>query len=551
MAARKTSLQKRAIAPMTAAKRKYGTDDAAPGRSISKPTKVAKSMKGVILSEQKEQKTVRWLRTDGLPSPSTGSSSDYRKSPKWPHEGTLLSTGIAGLSAHVPVETVGTARQEHKDSVIECKKPTKPVSKRAPVTKADNTAKHTSGAPRSEGVLLLTPDTEDSEDELKDLQYFPRTSLSTTPAEHVRSDAHFTESLCKLRNAVAAFAIAHFCFTIPEAVQADTLAKIAVTATPELIRYAGFIAVGGPDGRAGWEKMFVQKNERSALAFGLLGHALKEHVFDSLLFGASAEQELALRSFIRTASRAGLINDYLATTPTPPNFTAAAETLTLQLYTLLLPLLALDPAYEPLPSPSTSCLRAWLTFAQGPATTTELSAHHMRLRALHAVVRTTAHLSLRMRRQADVVFYFAPTCKDEAWSNERMECFNAKDMDRLHSSKEARDGPLVRVVCWAGVAAYRRGGGEIAVRELREQQEKEEESSAQGVLAHADRKRKRQPNPQMGFRTKTLTKSVVACRWGRQRKFGGEAEDVDKGFLELRQVVATEKERAGWGCTVM
>ncbi|TKA81718.1 hypothetical protein B0A49_00607 [Cryomyces minteri] len=234
---------KKKTTPTTAAKGKYGTDNAAPGRSIPKPSKIIKSAKGATPSEQKKQKMT------------------------------------AGLSAHVRVETAETARQDREDIVIECERPAKPVSKRAPVTKADNTAKHTSGAPRSEGVLLPTPDTEDSEDELKDLQYFPHTSLSTTPAEHVRSDADFTECLCTLRNAVAAFATAHFCFTIPEAVQADTLAKIAVTATPELIRYAGFIAVGGPNGRAGWEEIFVQKNERSALAFGLLGHALKEHCF--------------------------------------------------------------------------------------------------------------------------------------------------------------------------------------------------------------------------------------------------------------------------------
>ena len=59
--------------------------------------------------------------------------------------------------------------------------------------------------------------------------------------------------------------------------------------TGELRRYAGFIAVGGPCGVAGWEEIFLNSQLRQALVAGVIWLALKQHVFESLWFGADEE----------------------------------------------------------------------------------------------------------------------------------------------------------------------------------------------------------------------------------------------------------------------
>ena len=50
--------------------------------------------------------------------------------------------------------------------------------------------------------------------------------------------------------------------------------------------YIGCIATGGPCGLAGWEEILLDLELRKALVAGMIWKALKEHVFESLWFGA-------------------------------------------------------------------------------------------------------------------------------------------------------------------------------------------------------------------------------------------------------------------------
>jgi hypothetical protein len=61
-----------------------------------------------------------------------------------------------------------------------------------------------------------------------------------------------------------------------------------------LIRYIGRLAMGGPAGEQGWIELLADRQCREALVMAVVGRALKEHVFDDLLFGASEEVKEAL-----------------------------------------------------------------------------------------------------------------------------------------------------------------------------------------------------------------------------------------------------------------
>lgn len=52
-------------------------------------------------------------------------------------------------------------------------------------------------------------------------------------------------------------------------------------------RYVGMLALGGPSGRLGWDKMMADGQCLQALILGVVGRALKEHVFGELWFGGS------------------------------------------------------------------------------------------------------------------------------------------------------------------------------------------------------------------------------------------------------------------------
>lgn len=55
-------------------------------------------------------------------------------------------------------------------------------------------------------------------------------------------------------------------------------------------RYIGMLALGGPRGRADWDELMADKQCLQALILGVVGRALKEHVFGALWFGGSEKE---------------------------------------------------------------------------------------------------------------------------------------------------------------------------------------------------------------------------------------------------------------------
>lgn len=57
-----------------------------------------------------------------------------------------------------------------------------------------------------------------------------------------------------------------------------------------LLRYLGCLAIAGNQGEKSWVKLLTEEPTREALAVGVLGRGLKEHVFAELWFGGRSAQ---------------------------------------------------------------------------------------------------------------------------------------------------------------------------------------------------------------------------------------------------------------------
>jgi len=168
--------------------------------------------------------------------------------------------------------------------------------------------------------------------------------------------------------------------------------------------------------------------------------------------------------FYRTEHRAGLINASVKAAGMFKPTTASFLRLTVQLTTLLAPIKALDYLHVDDTNPD----------AHDPAYTAQL---------MH-LVGLAQQLNHAIRRNGDVVYYFEPVYKDEEFEPSSMKCHNLASMqaecplwvlgadggERLPNDPlgDETDVALVRVVCSPGCVAYRKGGGDLGKRLLRE-----------------------------------------------------------------------------------
>jgi hypothetical protein len=106
--------------------------------------------------------------------------------------------------------------------------------------------------------------------------------------------SHFNdlyEALENMQKEIFELSKSHFGFEInDDDAKTRYLMTLSKELTNELVRYAGLIATGGPAAAAGWEEIFLTAELRTALAAGVIWQALKQHIFESLWFGASEEQ---------------------------------------------------------------------------------------------------------------------------------------------------------------------------------------------------------------------------------------------------------------------
>ena len=161
--------------------------------------------------------------------------------------------------------------------------------------------------------------------------------------------------------------------------------------------------------------------------------------------------------------------------------------------------------------------------------------------ALKQIVTRAASISRHIRMMNNVVYYWPPTFKDEEFEPTRMECLNIREM--IHTSpyekreekgrvranllphQDDRNEAIVRVVCFPGLVAYRKGGGALGKKELADEDRKERSSrDPEDVRHHRERVRKQDGiSINSGFRSKVICKAVVHLQWGKQRLLTKEA----------------------------
>lgn len=69
----------------------------------------------------------------------------------------------------------------------------------------------------------------------------------------------------------------------------DILDALLQEKNEHLVRFIGCLAMGGKRGIDGWLDLLADGECRKALLFGIVGRAVKEHVFTELWFGATDE----------------------------------------------------------------------------------------------------------------------------------------------------------------------------------------------------------------------------------------------------------------------
>lgn len=196
---------------------------------------------------------------------------------------------------------------------------------------------------------------------------------------------------------------------------------------------------------------------------------------------------------------------------------------------------------------------------------------------LTAIVQKAADLSRLMRLAPDVIYYWSSTFKDEEFDPMRMECYNLEHM--IHnspyerkviqgierpipreSSKPDEREAIVKIVCFPGLVAYRKYGGELAKKEIERETARPDHRPAD-VRNAARRVGEDDKNTSKGYRSRTICKSIVYLIWGKQRLLTREAGtsahidavrdgNMDKyvndyeGFLELFDIAQQKWEKA-------
>jgi len=69
----------------------------------------------------------------------------------------------------------------------------------------------------------------------------------------------------------------------------DSLEALLVPGNKHLVRYIGCLALGSNQDEQGWRELLSNLTCRHALVSGVIGRALKEHVFDELYYGAELD----------------------------------------------------------------------------------------------------------------------------------------------------------------------------------------------------------------------------------------------------------------------
>ncbi|KAF2234382.1 hypothetical protein EV356DRAFT_532948 [Viridothelium virens] len=313
----------------------------------------------------------------------------------------------------------------------------------------------------------------------------------------------------------------------------------------ELKYYITCHASGGPSGIDGWEKLFKDKDAREAVMYGVIGKALEEHVFAELLFGADEEQKEQLEQletgcagkdgFERTGIRARYIKEALKSQQWsgvlhhPPRYWSQVDNITLQLFTLIYPLLLLNPGTVGLEllerqSVDNGIFAEAQSTQRSPSEPGSLRRAELRklLLDLRMIVKSAAMSSLIIRLSADTIFHFQAMFKNTVFERDVMQSWDVdfiwngdtenmdNNLDEAYRAEHAEDEPVIQVICSPAIVMFKKGGPPEAEK----------------------------PG-ERGLRVKTLRKALVNLRWGRKRDIPPKPND---GYLEFKEALDVARE---------
>jgi hypothetical protein len=102
-------------------------------------------------------------------------------------------------------------------------------------------------------------------------------------------DLEFCRRVHKLRAQIIDFAQAYVVEIKRNKPQPSVQFLCSNIENAKLVRYIGFLAQGGANKLDSWQELLTDKESLTALVVGIVGHALKEHVFSALWFGGHPE----------------------------------------------------------------------------------------------------------------------------------------------------------------------------------------------------------------------------------------------------------------------
>ncbi|KAK4627477.1 uncharacterized protein CLAFUR5_11763 [Fulvia fulva] len=355
---------------------------------------------------------------------------------------------------------------------------------------------------------------------------------SKAASPEVDKDEVLAHNMSILVGGVIAFAGKYFKNEIAANKRKAFFDELLTQDNKHLLRYLGCLAIAGNQGEKSWVKLLTEEPTREALAVGVLGRGLKEHVFAELWFGGRSAQVAKLDKlekdeafgnldgFSRTEKRAEVVKAFVTQKEESANkceLETGCAKVALSLDTMLKPFL--DP--------------------KKPGKAEE------RQKGLYDIVYFAGRLSRIMRQAPDVVYYWPPTFKDEEFEPSRMEVFNLKDMilkspyekTKVQGIERAivREGhkddnteAIVQIVCFPGLVAYRQYGGGTGGKEIEAEQSRgtiREPDDVRRARAYRVRNGVEEiPDPSShGFRSRLVCKSVVHLIWGKQRLLTREA----------------------------
>lgn len=119
--------------------------------------------------------------------------------------------------------------------------------------------------------------------------------IPQTAVQTLESEADQDEEVCrrvhKLRAQIIDFAQAYVCDIKESKRHSPSVEYLCSNVNnAKLVRYIGYLAQGGASGLDSWKELLTDEECLTALVVGIVGSALKEHVFSALWFGGNTTE---------------------------------------------------------------------------------------------------------------------------------------------------------------------------------------------------------------------------------------------------------------------